>query len=167
MAQAGELAEFHYPGSNLIFCGELGEGIVERKEPIVWIAGRDVGEFDSFELASVFFSAFPAGDIYQDTAHSFCGSGEEVAAVLPTALVGRANQPKVRFMDEGGGLKCLAGGFSCHPHGRELSQLVVDEGEEVCGGLAITGRGGIEEASQFGHAVERNRGGDGGQLESD
>ena len=48
--------------------------------------------------------------------------------------------------------------FGGHPRGGELSQLVVDEREQVRGGLAIAGRGGIEEVRDFGHADEFNRG---------
>ena len=54
------------------------------------------------------------------------------------------------FVDEGGGVEVLAGGFRGHARG-ELSQLVVDERPEIGRSLAVTDRGCIEEAGHIGH----------------
>ena len=52
----------------------------------------------------------------------------------------------------------LAGLLGGHARGGELPQLVVDEREQLGGGLPSARRGrGIEEAGHFGHAGERNR----------
>jgi hypothetical protein len=54
-------------------------------------------------------------------------------------------------VDEGRGLKRLAGGFGRHPCGGELPQLVVHEQQQVGRGPAVAGRGSIEEAGHLGH----------------
>ena len=69
-----------------------------------------------------------------------------------------ADEPQVRLVDQGGGVEGVAGGFGGHARGGELPQLVVDEREQVGGGLAVAGRGGVEEAGHVGHAAECNRG---------
>jgi hypothetical protein len=51
----------------------------------------------------------------------------------------------------------VTGIFAGHPLGGELAQLIVDEREKVGGGLAVTGRGRIEEPGYIGHSAECNR----------
>jgi hypothetical protein len=45
----------------------------------------------------------------------------------------------------------VAGGFGRHARGGKGPQLVVDERQEVGGGLAVAGHGSIEEAGYLGH----------------
>jgi hypothetical protein len=86
--------------------------------------------------------------------HALGRGGEEVAAVRPPGLIGRADQPQIRLVDQGGRLKGLVGGFLRHPPGGELPQLVIDEREQLGGGAAIAGRGGIQNAGDIRHSVE-------------
>ena len=65
-----------------------------------------------------------------------------------------ADEPEVRLVDQGGGLEGLARLLGGQPGGGELAQLVVDEREQVGGGLRVAGRGGVEEAGDVGHAAE-------------
>src|SRR5262249_36019845 len=92
-----------------------------------------------------------------DAAHGFGRGGEEVAAVLPAWFVGGADQPEVRLVDEGGGLKGLNWGLGGHPCGSELPQLVLDEREQVGGSGAITGRRGVQESRHLGHSASVTR----------
>ena len=48
----------------------------------------------------------------------------------------------------------MPGGFGRHARGGELPQLVVDEREQLGGGLAVAGLGGLEKSGQIGHEVE-------------
>ena len=73
--------------------------------------------------------------------------------LVPAELVGRADQPEVRLVDEGGRLQGVAGGLGGHPRGGELPQLVVDEREQLGGGLAVTGRRGVQESRHVGHSA--------------
>src|SRR5262249_11668411 len=52
---------------------------------------------------------------------------------------------------EGGGVEGVSRGFGGHARGGELPQFVVDEREQLGGGLAVTGRGGFQEAGHVGH----------------
>ena len=45
----------------------------------------------------------------------------------------------------------VSGGFGGHAGGREVPQLVVDEREQLGGGVAVAGLSGFEEASHIGH----------------
>ena len=56
-------------------------------------------------------------------------------------------------MNQGGRLEGLVGGLVGHPRGGELAQLVVDEREQVGGGLAVTGRRGVQESRHVGHSA--------------
>ena len=60
-------------------------------------------------------------------------------------------------MNQRGGVERVAGFLRGHACGGELAQLVVDEREQVGRGLAVTGRGGVEQAGDVGHALDCNR----------
>ena len=72
-------------------------------------------------------------------------------------VVAPPDQPEVRLMNQGGGLEGVVGRLAGHARGGELPQLVVDEREQVGGGLAVAGRGGVQEAGHVGHSAECNR----------
>ena len=84
------------------------------------------------------------------------GSGEEVAAAVPSAVVGGADEPEVRLVDQRGGVEGLAGRLGGHPRGGEPAQLVLDEREQVGGGAAVPGRRGVEQARHLEHGGQCN-----------
>ena len=47
----------------------------------------------------------------------------------------RVDQPEVRLVDQGGGLERLAGLLLGQPLGGQLAQLVIDQRQELLGGL--------------------------------
>jgi hypothetical protein len=67
-----------------------------------------------------------------------------------------ADQPEVRFVDEGRSIEGVARRFGGHPRGGELPQLVVHERQQVGRGLAIAGLGRREEERHVGHSAEFN-----------
>ena len=69
----------------------------------------------------------------------------------PSNAAGRADQAQVRLVDQGGGVERVAGRLGGHARGGELAQLVVDERQQLGGGLAVARLGGVEEASHVGH----------------
>ena len=71
------------------------------------------------------------------------------------AVVG-ADEPEVRLVDQGGGLERLAGLLLGQPLGGELAQLVVDQRQELLGGLGVALLDGREDAGHVGHATEGN-----------
>jgi len=87
--------------------------------------------------------------IDEDAAHGLGGGPQVVGSRRERALGAELEE---RLVDQCGGVEGVAGRLLGHPCGRELPQLVVDEREQVRGGLAVTSRGGIEQASHLGHA---------------
>ena len=69
-----------------------------------------------------------------------------------------SNKPQVGFVNKRGSVERVARGFRGHPRGGECPQLVVDEREQLGGGVAVTDLSGFEEASHIGHCAECNRG---------
>jgi hypothetical protein len=92
----------------------------------------------------VFEAVFTPSVLDEDAAHGLGGRGKEVAAVVPAAFVRGPDESEVRLVDEGSWLEGMAGRLGCHPSGRELAQLVIDEREQIGRGAAIPGRSRIE-----------------------
>ncbi len=86
--------------------------------------------------------------INQDSPHGFGGGGEEVCTAVELLI---ADQPQVGFVNEGGGVEGVAGGFGGHGRGGELPELIVDERQQLSGGAAVAGLGGFEELGDLGH----------------
>jgi hypothetical protein len=57
-------------------------------------------------------------------------------------------------MNQGSGVEGVPWVLHGHPRGRELSQLVVNEREQVGRRLAVAGRGGVEKVGDLGHNAE-------------
>ena len=68
------------------------------------------------EVAAAFRPALAAGGFDQDAAHRLGGGGEEVPTAVPAMVVGSSDQPKVRLMNQGGGLEGVFGRFAGHAH---------------------------------------------------
>ena len=94
-------------------------------------------EFDSLVIAAVFETGFAAGRLDENAAHGFGGGGEEVAAAVPGLRIAAVDEADVGFVDEGGSGKCLAGFFFAQSRGGEFTEFVVDEWEELAGGVRI------------------------------
>ncbi len=92
--------------------------------------------------------ALVPGAIDQHAAHRLRRGGKEV----PTAIeLLTPDESQVCFVDQGGGVECLARGFADHAHRGEHQQLVVKERKQLRRGLAIARRGGLEELGHIGH----------------
>jgi len=109
-----------------------------------------------------------AGTLDEDAAHGFRSGGEEVGAVLEGGSrgpgvgsrgsgVGSCDEAEVGFVNEGGGLECVAGLFLSQFGGGELAKLVVDEGEELLGSRGIAGFDLGEDAGDVGHEGKHKR----------
>src|SRR5262245_44452744 len=77
--------------------------------------------------------------------------GEEVAATLPPSRISRADQPHICLVNQRSGLQRLTGGLARHSCRGELSQFVVDQRQQVGGGLAAASRCRAEQAGNVGH----------------
>ena len=103
-------------------------------------------------VPAVLFPPLAAGGLDEDAAHGLGGGGEEVAAMVPLVAVGRANQPEVRFVDEGGRLKRVAGRFGGQPGGGEAAQFVVDQRQQLSSGVGVAP---VHRAQQLRDFVQR------------
>ena len=77
------------------------------------------------------------GILHQDAANGLGRGGEEMAAMVPVIAVGCPNQPEVGFVNESGWLQGLARLLGRQLGGGELAQFIVNEREQVGGGLPI------------------------------
>jgi hypothetical protein len=102
---------------------------------------------------AVLLAPLAAGVLDQDTPHGLGRRGEEVPPALPAPIVPRANQPKIRLVDQGGGLKRLAGTLLRHPTHCEPAELVVNQREQLVGGSDVAVIDSREDAC---HAVYRS-----------
>ena len=154
--EADEVPELHELGLLGVEGGEPLEGVVEGEELVVLDGRREVEsvEFDVFGAGPVAEGALASGAVDEDAAHGLGGSGEEVGAILPMGLSVRA-QPEPGFVDEGGGLECLAGGFAGHLLGGHLTQLGIDEFEETLGGAGVAAADRGEDLGDVTHGVGR------------
>ena len=100
-----------------------------------------------------------AGAFDEDAPHGLGRGGEEVAAAVPVLGPVPTDQPQVGLVDQGRGLEGLAGLLLGQPRRGELAQLVVDERQQLGGGVRVAGRGGVENAvtSAMGASIPRNR----------
>ena len=65
-----------------------------------------------------------------------------------------ADQPEVRLVDQGGGLERLPRLLVGQPGGGEPAQLVVDEREQVGGGLRVAGLDRGQDLGDVGHVAK-------------
>jgi hypothetical protein len=153
--QPGEVTQLDHPSGDGVLGSKPGEGCIQGEQLFVRNVGlgRDVGQLHPAAVAAVLVGLLPSGGIHQNAAHGFCRGGEEVSPAFPSRNVPRPDEPKVRFVNEGGRLQGLIGGLARHPSGGELAQLVVYEREQVGGGLAVTGRRGVQESRHVGHSA--------------
>jgi len=147
--EAHEIAQFDHLRRERFLQRETFEGLMNGQQFIRRSGGNEprlpirvgLGEAPPFARPPA------AGPVDQDAPHRFGGDGEEMATVLPTlVLIGRQTQPD--FMNQGGGLKCLAGPLPRQPGGSQLSQFGIDQRQQFFCGLGIAFRSGLERVSQ-------------------
>jgi len=104
------------------------------------MSSSGVDEFEPLVSAAVLVGPFAAGVFDQDAPHGLSGGGEEVAAIGPVEVLALGpEQAQVGLMHQGRGLKCLARIFLSQPQGRQAAQLVVDQRQQLFGGLRVAG----------------------------
>lgn len=101
---------------------ELLEGFVEGEELVLSAGGGDVDviHLDPLGSPTMALGTLASGPVHEDAPHGLGGSGEEMGAVLPVWLcIGAEAEPG--FVDQGGGLEGVSGGFAGHLLGRNLT----------------------------------------------
>ena len=119
--KTGEVAKLDKFGLTGVVLCEPVKRLMDR-EQFISVYGRCELHFLKLKVfqTAPMLRAFPAAcAIHEDAAHGFGGGTEKVRAVLESLL----SQPQPRFVDQGGGLECLAGAFSSHFGSGDPAQL--------------------------------------------
>ena len=80
--------------------------------------------------------------------HRFRRNAKEMAAIGKWPV---ADKTQIGLVHERRGAEGLPGGLRRHFRGGQLPQLVVDQRQQVGGGLAVAVLGGVYEKSEIGH----------------
>jgi hypothetical protein len=100
-------------------------------------------------------AALAAGVVDEDAAHGLGRRGEEVAPAVPVLSPALADQPDVRFVDQGRGLERLAGRLVGQLQSRQFAQLVVDQRQQLAGRVGLAPRGGVQDLGDVAHTPSR------------
>src|SRR5260370_27708303 len=92
----------------------------------------------------------------QNPPHGLGGRAKEKRAVLPLRLRVAA-EPQPGFMDERGGLQCVARPFAGHQVGGETAEFAINQRQELFSGLRIALFNALEYASDAAHARQIKR----------
>ena len=109
--------------------------------------------------AAVLFGLFAACGIDEDAAHRFGRGGKEVSPAGPRVVRRATDEPDVGLVDEGGRLERLAGLLDGQSLRRQFPQFVVDEREELLGGVGVAPLGGGQDVGDLAHELEDTRAG--------
>ncbi len=152
LGQAGEEAKFDQPRHPRVPGGEFLERAVQVEHIGRNVVPRQAGvQRDALPVPAALVRVTPPGMIDQHLAHRARGRAEEVGAAFPADAVG-VDETNVGFVDQGGGLKRVAGALAAQLPLREAAQFIVDGGEEFLRLLRI---GPIELAKDPGDRVFR------------
>jgi hypothetical protein len=86
-----------------------------------------------------------------------------VDAIRVAQVVRRPHQAEIGLVYQRGCLKCLPRLLLSEARGGKLSQLVVDEWEQIGRGVRVAGHCGIEQTGDIGHGCEDTHTGRGPQ----
>ena len=92
----------------------------------------------------------PPGALDENAPHGFRRRREELCATGPTWLV-LSGQAQPGFMNQRGGLESVAGTFARHLVRGQPAQFVIDERQQLLGGLGLALLDGFEDARDVAH----------------
>jgi hypothetical protein len=151
---AAEEPAFDDAGLVGVVCRKRLKGVVPFEQLVFREASREGVQFQRFtETATGFLATLAACVIDQESANRWSSRGEEVPAILEPLL---PDQPKLRLVDEDGGVERLAGLLLGHLRGGELPQLLGDQRQQLRGGLTIAAVGRFQESGDVGHGKLRS-----------
>src|SRR6516164_3785344 len=148
----GEEAQLHQLGRRRVVLRQSVERFIQPEQVVV--AGGDQAseavEIHALPAAASLQPVAIASAIHEDAAHGLGRGGEEVTASVELLVT---DETQVRLVDQGGGVKGVAGRFGGQARGGEPAQLVVDEGQKIGGSLAVAPGGGFEHSGNVGHSA--------------
>jgi hypothetical protein len=137
--QSAEGAEFHDSREVFIHTGQAIEGLIECKDRDPIWRGHFHGFInrDTRESVASLARVVASGVINEDPTHDLRCHSEKVSSTPPidVALV---DQSQIHLVNQGGGLKGVAGSLASKPTGRDPAQLRVDERQQLVEGIGVT-----------------------------
>jgi hypothetical protein len=103
----------------------------------LWGGDLDVIEFVAIPSAPVPCSRLPPRLIDQQSAHRLRSRSEEVSPAVPMVVGLAIDEADIDFMNKSRGLKRLAGSFLSHLLRRQSPQLVIDQRQQILGGVWV------------------------------
>src|SRR5262249_19275217 len=94
-------------------------------------------QVDAQAAAAVFASFLAASVLDQDAPHRLRGCGEEVSMAVPLLLLTLADEPEIGLVDQIGRLKALPRRRARESVGGQAAQFLVDQRQELLGGLQV------------------------------
>ena len=108
--------------------------------------------------AAVLPGPLAAGGVDEDAAHGLGGGGEEVAAAVPAVWPARPpTSRRYASWTRAVGWRVWPGFSPASPRGGQLPQLVVDEREELLGGVGVAPLDGGQDVGDLAHGFEHTR----------
>jgi hypothetical protein len=138
--------------------GQLGQRFIESQKLVgaVVVKAMDGGNVKAIEVefrptATVPDSLLSSGVLDKNPPHRLRRSGEKMAAAVPLWFVTYTDQPQVSFVDQACGVEGLPGFLVRKLRCGQLSQLAVDQGEQLLSRLRFAGLDRIEDTGDVGH----------------
>jgi len=113
-----------------------------------------LGQLEALPIAAALRGPLLPRPLNEDAAHGLGRGGEEVAAIVELPV---ADQAQVSFVNQGGGVERLPRLLVRELGCGKATQLVVDQRQQLTGGLRIAGFESGQESGHVGHDVERTR----------
>ena len=140
-------------------CRQARERFIECQEIVLGFGDGDgIVQVDALPVAAMFGPALLPGTVDEDATHGLGGGGKEVSPAVPvrrSRCRSPLHQPEVGLVDQSRGLERLSWFLLSQFLGGKLPQLVVDQRQELLGGVRIALLDLIQDPRYFGHAGNR------------
>src|SRR6266567_4944309 len=138
IAHASEIPQFDQFGLNGILDAERVKHFVHGQQLVIRARSSQFKflNFHALEAPPVTLSLFAPSTIYQDVAHRLGRSRKKMRAISERRILG-PDQPQPGLMHQGSRLKRLAGSLLRHLRRCQMPQFIVNQFEQLGGGLGI------------------------------
>src|SRR5262245_57391022 len=135
VGQTGKVAQLDEASLERLFGGEAIQRLVESQQFFIGLGCCLMTEWLSTPSAPRLLGLLAASLVDQDSPHGIGGSREEVSAISIDPRLGDAHQPQEGLVDQSCGFERLPASLLLQSLRRQLSQLIVDQRQELLGGL--------------------------------
>ena len=157
-AQTGKPTQPHDFGDLRLLLGQPLQRLIDGQDLLrILVAFRQIKMIHVEPLPSAaVFAAFLAPCFVDENApHGLGGSKEEMAPAIPRLFGIVADETQIGFVDQGGGVEGLSRFFVGEFLGGEFAQLVVDQRQQLIGGVQIALLDGLQNLGDGSHKAPR------------